>query len=222
LSSWHQTLSDNFDWSVSVSSSLVEPTNALALVRALQTADEPMDWKLPDAGDHDDDRFEIREPGFRLKSWLQSLDGDGRFDDTDPLCFDIDRTRTLPAGMKGSRIVRPDRIVTWPEKDGVVYCYERWKNKRDTKGEYRGMAIKTDGHRLFASVPQVLKYLSRVDRELIVEVRISRRRGGNRYQIRKEEEHLKLEGRFDAVLLLKRDGSVHTADGCLGTWPIPC
>lgn len=220
VSSWHQTLSDNFDWSVSVSSSLVEPANALALVRALQTADEPMDWKLPDAGD--DDRFAIREPGFRLESWLQSLDGDGRFDDTDPLCFDTDRTRTLPAEMKASRIVRPDRIISWPAKDGVVYNYERWKNRRDTKGEYRGMAIKTDGHRLFANVPQVLQYLSRVDRDLIVEVRISRRRGGHRYQVRKEEEHLKLEGRFDAVILLKRDGNIHTADGCLGAWPFPC
>jgi len=222
VSSWHRTLSDNFDWSVSMSSSLVEPANALALVRALQTADEPMDWKLPDAADHDDDRFEIREPGFRLESWLQSMDGDGRFDDTDPLCFDTDRTRTSPAGMKASRVVRADRIISWPAKDGVVYNYERWENRRDTKEEYRGMAIKTDGHRLFADVPQVLEHLSRLDRDLIVEVRISRKRGGNRYQIRKEEEHLKLEGRFDAVILLKRDGSVHTADGCLGTWPIPC
>jgi hypothetical protein len=222
VSCWQEARSDNFEWSASVSSSLVEPDNSLALVRALQSADEPMDWKLPDAGDHDEDRFEIEEPGFRLESWLQSLDGEGRFDDTDPLCFDTDRTRTLPAGLKESRTVKPDRVVTWPAKDGVVYSYERWKNKRDTKEEYRGVAIKTDGHRLFAEASQVFEYLSRMDRDLIVEVRISRKRGGNRYQIRKEEEHLKLEGRFDAVILLRRDGSVHTADGCLGTWPIPC
>jgi hypothetical protein len=194
----------------------------MALVRALQTAYEPMDYKLPDGEDYGAEGFEIEEPGFRLSSWLRSIDNHGGIDGHDPMCFGTDPTRMAPAEMTAAWIVRPDRVVSWPPKDGVVYNYERWKNRSDTKEEYRGTAVKTEGHRLFADAREVLRYLQSLGRDLIFEVRISRRRGGRRYQVRKEDEHLELEGRFDGVIVLRADGTLHTVDGCLGTWPISC
>jgi len=219
LSSWHRTFSDDFDWGASVSSALVEPVNAMALVRALQTAEEPMDYKLPDGADYEDDRFDIAEPEFKLSSCLQAIDNDGGIDEKDPLCFETSRTQVMPAKMTAPQLMLSDRTVSWPSKDGVTYSYERWKSQRDINGEYQGAAIKTEGHRLFADVTQVLKYLQTSGRDLILEVRISRKRGG-RHQVRKEEKHLELEGRFDGVILLRADGTIHTMDGCLGAWPI--
>jgi hypothetical protein len=75
VSSSVEAASSEFTWSARVDSALVEPVNALALVRALQTTDEPMDYKLPNAGDPRGDRFEIE----RLRIPSQLVAAFGRF-----------------------------------------------------------------------------------------------------------------------------------------------
>jgi hypothetical protein len=221
VSSWVEATSSNFSWNASVSSAPVDPANAWALVRALQTADEPMDYKLPEEGDFAGDRFEIDDAGFQLRAWIRSLSSEGQFDDSDPLSFDIDRTREAPAGLDTHPQVQPNGVVSWPRHNGITFSYERWKNRRDTKDEQcHGPDIKTDGHRLFASASEILAHLEHLRMDLIFEVRITRRRGGDSYQTRKEEKHLELEGRFDGIILLRADGSLHTADGCIGSWPV--
>lgn len=160
--------------------------------------------------------------GFRLSSWLRSVDSDGRFDEYDPITFDTDRTRVIPAGAKTLPILHPNCILSWSDESGIAFSYERWKNRRNQRSEeYRGHGIRTEGHRLFADISEVLQLLKKSNRDLIFEVRISRSRGGARYQTRKEDKHIELEGRFDGIILLRGDGSLHTADGCIGAWPLP-
>jgi len=65
-----------------------------------------------------------------------------------------------------------------------------------------------------------MEFLKRTGDDLIFEVRITRKLGGSRHQIRTEEESLRLEGRFCGIILLRADGTIHTAEGCIGAWPL--
>ncbi|MBD0328312.1 MAG: hypothetical protein ICV68_17975, partial [Pyrinomonadaceae bacterium] len=62
----HETRSSSFNLTVTVDSALVSPSTAGALVRALQTIDDPLDYCLPSVTDH----LEIDAPPYRLKGWL--------------------------------------------------------------------------------------------------------------------------------------------------------
>ena len=193
----------------------------MALVRALQTAEEPIDYKLPDANEDEDDRFAIGEPGFRLSGWIAATYSDDGFDEYDPLNLGTKSTTSGPPNSRSIRRALQGGILSWPEHDGVVFRYERWKSHRDrSSDEYEGPSVRTSGHRLFATSHEILEFLKKTGSHLIFEVRITRKRGGSRHQIRTEEESLRLEGRFCGIILLRADGTLHTADGSLGTWPL--
>jgi hypothetical protein len=65
--------------------------------RALQTADEPLDFKLPEAGpERYGVRFSFSETAFVLEGWVRFHDSEGRFDEGDPFCLRISRTRFMP------------------------------------------------------------------------------------------------------------------------------
>jgi len=209
-----QVSSSEFSWDVDVDSALVNEENAMALVRALQTAEEPIDYKLPDANEDEDDRFAIGEPGFRLSGWIAATYSDDGFDEYDPLNLGTKSTTSGPPNSRSIRRALQGGILSWPEHDGVVFRYERWKSHRDrSSDEYEGPSVRTSGHRLFATSHEILEFLKKTGSHLIFEVRITRKRGGSRHQIRTEEESLRLEGRFCGIIL-------HTADGSLGTGPL--
>ena len=216
-----QVSSSEFSWDVDVDSALVNEENAMALVRALQTAEEPIDYKLPDADEDEDDRFAIGDPGFRLSGWIAATYSDDGFDEYDPLNLGTNSTTSGPPNSRSSRRALQGGILSWPEHDGVVFKYERWKSHRDrSSDEYEGPGVRTSGHRLFTTSHEILEFLKKTGSHLIFEVRITRKRGGSRHQIRTEEESLRLEGRFCGIILLRADGTLHTADGCIGAWPL--
>jgi hypothetical protein len=215
--------SSEFSWDADVRSALVEPTNALALVRALQTADEPLDFKLPEAGpERYGGRFSFSETAFVLEGWVRFHDSDERFDEGDPLCLRISRTRSMPFEHCERPTLARDGILIWPPTQGITFSYERWKDRRDlTDRDYEGPEIRTSGSRLYAKAEDILSFLKTRKRNLIMEIQISRKRGGSRHQIRKEEKSIELEGRFCGIFLLREDGSIHNAEGLVGTWPFP-
>jgi energy-coupling factor transporter ATP-binding protein EcfA2 len=215
--------SSEFSWDADIESALVEPANALALVRALQTAEEPLDFKLPEAGpERYGSRFSFSETAFTLEGWIRSHDSDGRFDEGDPLCFRVSRTRFMPFEHCERPALAGDGILVWPPTQGITFSYERWRDRRDlTDRDYEGPEIRTFGSRLYAKAEDVFSFLRAHKRDLIMEIRISRKRGGSRHQIRKEEKSIELEGRFCGVFLLREDGSIHNAEGRVGTWPFP-
>jgi hypothetical protein len=215
--------SSEFTWDAHVESALVVPSNALALIRALQTADEPLDYKLPEAGpERYGGRHSFSEPGFVLEGWVMSHDSDGRFDQGDPLSYGISRTRFTPFEDPGEPALARDGILVWPPTEGITFSYERWKDRRDlTNQDYEGPELRTFGSRLYGKAGEIFSFLKTRNRDLIMEIRISRKRGGIRYQARKEEKSVGLEGRFCGIFLLRADGSIYTAEGRVGTWPLP-
>ena len=213
--------SSEFSLDVDVTSALVEPEHALALVRALQTAEEPMDYKLPNADEVDSDRFAIDETGFQLDGWVAATQSEGGFGEYDPLNLGAETTHSGPPNSSSSRPSLHGGVLSWPEHDGVFFRYERWKSHRDrSSSAYEGPELRTSGYRLYAKSGEVLELLKRSGRDLIFEVRITRMQGGSRHQIRTEEESLRLEGRFCGIILLRADGTLHTAEGCIGAWPL--
>lgn len=178
---------------------------------------------LPEAGpDRYGSRFSFSETAFALEGWIRSHDSDGRFDEEDPLCLGISRTRFMPFEHCEGPTLAGDGVLIWPPTQGITFSYERWKDRRDlTDRDYEGPEIRTFGSRLYAKAKDIFSFLKTHKRDLIMEIRISRKRGGSRHQTRKEEKSIELEGRFCGIFLLREDGSIHNAEGRVGTWPFP-
>jgi hypothetical protein len=213
-----------FRWDVSIRSALVAPLNAPSLVRALQTIEEPLDFGLPDAGpDRLGNKLSIDDGDFTLAGWVRMHDSERRFDDHDPMHFDTSRTVASPFSQSPLPTLAKDGVLQWPVINGINFAYERWKDSRDLRDrEYEGSSPQSSGWRLFARAKEIRSFLKKNDRDMILEVELKRERGGHSYQRRKEEESKRVfEGRFSGIFLFRHDGTIHTAQGCLGTWPIP-
>ncbi len=150
---------------------------------------------LPEAGpDRYGSRFSFSETAFALEGWIRSHDSDGRFDEEDPLCLGISRTRFMPFEHCEGPTLAGDGVLIWPPTQGITFSYERWKDRRDlTDRDYEGPEIRTFGSRLYAKAKDIFSFLKTHKRDLIMEIRISRKRGGSRYQTRKEEKSIELE-----------------------------
>src|SRR6185437_8151510 len=154
------------------------------------------DFKLPEAGEErygSNSRFS--EAGFTFEGWVARVDSDGRFDDGDPLCFDVSRTRFWPFGGSEKPTLAQDGTLVWPRLQGITFSYERWQDRRElTNRDYEGPEIRTSGRRLYAKIDEIFTFLKTHERDLIIEISISRKRGGQRYKVHKEEESVVLEG----------------------------
>jgi hypothetical protein len=179
--------------SVRIHSALIEPETATSLLRALQTATNAHDWRLPNehlAGTSDRDRFEIDEGVLRLKGLLTEIRQENEgLDEHDPLSrirysFDLPgaafraATRSAP-DRTGLKLATADRnfvsqTVLW--HDGI--------------GDERDRIIErhTEGARTTVPLGVVLHVLRELQLALIAEVQIERKinqrdhRGDDRYE----------------------------------------
>jgi hypothetical protein len=159
-----------------VASALVSPENATALLHALQTCDNPTDFRLPLAtdGDHPDD-MEISEPPFRLTGWLadQQHHELGMEEHDDLRRIDL-RTVLPAAAFLAHHEATVDDLrseVTAPDGTRLAWT-ETWSDERHERRSYdtRGGS----GRRTWLAVPALLSFLSGVNMKLILEVRVSR------------------------------------------------
>ncbi len=65
------------------------PETAPALVRALQTASNQWDFRIPD----EEDELQIDAPPYSLVGWLAHIGGDAGFDEHDPFRYEVGQTR---------------------------------------------------------------------------------------------------------------------------------
>jgi hypothetical protein len=212
-----------FLWDVDIRSALVSPENSLALVRALQTAPEPLDYCLPYAGDNrSSENCALDEPAFELQGWIVSHESGEGIDENDPLNMGCSRTLYSPHPSTGGPTLGDDGTLNWPPIDGIEFHYERWKDQRDlSQRDYEGPDPKSRGARLYASAAQIESYLQKIQRDLILRVDLTREKGEKSYQRYEKEESEGLpptEGRFTGIFLFRTDGSIFTAERCLGTW----
>jgi hypothetical protein len=190
---------------VSINSALVSPNRSVALLRALQSASNPYDYRIPDAGDE----LEIDKDGFHLKGWVFRQDS----------CVSIDK-RDLWAGGIMYPPIKPDTFVvelmnlhpdreyrTWlwhhDEREEEALWAQTWGNDN---GEDRGTEEES-GHRLQASFNFLWEFLKEVKKDMIVEVEIDRDSSSTRYH-KKQEGFIEYTPKSTRLFLVKAGGDI--------------
>lgn len=204
---------------VRISTGLVSPATALALVRALQTVKYSHDFYICPEG-HD---CEIAEPGFKLTGWLSSQDGDSLLDKKDLFSNGVRRIEFSPGKAILRQLGLEYRIgsgACWFRKDQTTPCfiYETWgyqENEQDRERSY-GSIPESSGYRLLVLKRDLSEFLLKKKRDLILEVEITRREPRNPRDSDDEKEPTEHE--FERIFLLRRDGSIQAAERDFGSW----
>lgn len=152
---------------VAVRSALVSVDRSRALVRALQSNGDPMNYCLPDF----EDGSEIDEGGYQLKGWLREGGDHSGLDARDPWVGGIASRNEEPArpfkmvlGLRGGRDGK-----SWIGTSEVAILAERWSDGPEEDNKQR-----EHGKRLSAS-PEAIAALTRAtDLNFIVEVTVTR------------------------------------------------
>ncbi len=184
--------------SVRVSSALVKPYAAAALLRALQTIPDPHSFKIPDAGED----LEIRFAPFSMVGWIVGRAQGYGIDEKDPMSGEVP-----PEGpVFSSAISRLLKLRTgeirrdWytvgdyeaPCAQSIVWG--QWRTERD---DYQ----RPHGYRLSAGRRWVRGALQKLKRDLIVEVQIERDGAkGKNYELDKA---------YSKIFLIRGDGSIN-------------
>ncbi|MBU0525851.1 MAG: hypothetical protein KJ643_26805 [Gammaproteobacteria bacterium] len=202
---------------VRISSALVAPTTAGALLRALQTMDDAWDYKLPEEGEN----MEIDQGPYHLIGWLQHSVRDSGIDDNDPLRGYTSVISCQPGFRVADAcsLTREDsRQICWSANSSQppMFIYESWGDRADDDERYTKL-IATCGTRLLVHRDQLQQFLCSEEHDLIVEVEVTRR-GRESGQYLGEEEEKNPDEQFDRLYRLDSRGSLEIAEGHLGSW----
>ena len=207
LNVWGSWSFANTDYvqSVQVRSALVCPDRSVALLRALSTADNVHDYLIPSA----EYERQIDSSGFVLQGWLVDHGSRSEIDGKDKWSGDV----PYPAPAPATEIAELMAIETdadgrrWLDADkALVMVSQVWGRVRarddDDNPEH--------GDRLLASRDFVTKLLRRRGLDLIIDVRIDRRRRLSRWRHDPREDDDERARTGARVYLL-------TGDGCLAS-----
>jgi len=205
-----------------VNSALVSPATAPALIRALQSVPHHWDYRLPSIGDD----FEINDPPYELKAWIEDGDYHSGIDERDPLRFDLTPIQSRPSSEVITTFNLQFAFEDQPRwRDAAsgetVVSYRAWSDVRWSEGGERilyGENMHSSGYQLRMNRRELKDYLNNICMDLIVEVQITRRNKGD--ESRYDQKDAK-ESEFDRLLLLRRDGTIEAAEGRVGTWAPP-
>lgn len=213
------TASRTFRHEVTVSTSLVSPDTAPALMRALQTTWDDFDYRIPPEGDD----LEIDDGDYVLRGWLKSNDGDSRFDRTDRFCNGARRIECEP-GPAITKVLglsrQTDRGARWfrSNHSEPTFIYEVWGHPEveDDREIYYDDDVRSDGYRLLVRMSDLAEYLNGQGMELIMEAGSRRDEKGKRSSSYDDKEST--EVRFDRLFLFRVDGTIQAAERDIGTW----
>ncbi|WP_454741346.1 hypothetical protein [Cupriavidus necator] len=205
--------------SIHISSALVSPATASALLRALQTVDNPWDYKIPD----EDDTLTMDAEPYQLVGWLRHPEQDARLDVGDGVRRES-RSHSVAPGANVLDVLRLSldqrTMQCWRGEDGLrAFRYIQWSDDMsDTAMRSGDDVLRSYGNRLFATRQALSAYLASRQMDLIVEIDVTRRTKDSYEHVDSEEPQ---EARYDLVVVLRRDGAIETAEGIVGSWAIP-
>ena len=193
-----------------ISSALVSPKTALALVRALQTVPNPFCFRIPT----EDDDLQIDEAPYHLIGWLAANSSETCFDDHDPL-----RHQTRPLPRMPGRAVRKTLGLKrdngpharWiAVKDGQPsFVSEIWSDLPEREDDRLPRPKGSNGWRLWMRPCDLHTFLEEAGMDLIYEVQIKRRIHGE--FSRSYDPDPRKNKIFDQILLYQRDGRIAKA-----------
>jgi hypothetical protein len=199
---------------VEVTSALVSPDTASALLRALQTTD-PGNFRLPYEGEGSEDGLsEINEPDFALEGLITQWRRERRYlDEHDPLTREIKGYLSL----LGQNFVETldlsvsDDMLTYSGPDGkVVARLEVWSDNPQER-DYITEAF-SEGERLWVRTKDLLEYLRCKDMDLVIEAQIARN-VERRHDTKSYTEEREYDLGKSTIYILRRDGSLETLAG---------
>ena len=186
-----------------VRSALVSPDRATALLRALQTADDPHDYQIPEAeGD-----TEVDHGAYQLRGWICTHSGSDGLDDSDPWAGRISYPPPSPAKFVRELLNLSDDedVRVWRGTSGAeqamtseVWSSEPAEYDEDSEGEH--------GSRLRAKRETLNALLSKTGMVLIFKVLINRRIRPYRYE--RGSEDFRIPPYFQ-IIVLTSDGHLH-------------
>lgn len=209
-----------FTLSVNIDTALVSPETASALLRALQTVDNPWDYRIPPYKDD----LEIVSPPYKLIGWLTHPDSNSGLDERDPFKNDIAAIRCVPSEDVTQALnlrFTFDHQPKWITVPGGLeaFRYQSWSDAQwDDYRErpYYGSEVRSSGWQLLVDKNQLKNYLDKKGLDLIVEVRIVRKNKAYDYSEYNTKETKEAE--FERIFLLRRNGSIEAAEGHFGSW----
>lgn len=203
--SWNNTDSDREE-RISVSSALVDAEHAHSLMRALQTASNPHNYRIPPSGDD----LEIDSGQFKLKGWVSETSKEHGIDERDPWAGDIGYPPLRPAKwFAASNDLQSDdecRIWHSPSLSDRPVMYSYVWGRQSEKNAY---TTPETGSRLIADIEALKLWLSSISMDLILEVQINRefRRGSYRHRQEDTPEYLLP---YTLVILFRSNGKIET------------
>lgn len=190
---------------------LVCPESAESLLVYLHDTSTSYRTPLPTEDDRHD--LEINEPGFQLLGWLTDLDHEGgRLEEHDPLRRI--RLRTVVPGREFQNAL----ANTYPAHEWQVSAHTlpgpvtiiRWSDDPTDRPASPSPRY-TEGRQTLVHIPELLGFLSAVDKDLILKVIVSRH---FRHHVSLPDEQ---EERYDPgtarTYLLRRDGTLYDGLG---------
>jgi hypothetical protein len=198
--------SERREESVNVCSALVSPDRSAALLRALQNAGNPHDYRIPDAKDE----LQIDQGGFQLKGWIVDRSCDWGIDKRDPWAGDIRYPPPEPADyvihlMKLSADTERRRWFVQDECIDVAWS-STWGHFQEKDDEE---TTHDSGTRFQASLGFTGKLLAKLNMDLIVKVEIERNRPYNRWE-RDKDDDARYIPRSARLFLIKADRTIRS------------
>jgi hypothetical protein len=192
--------------SIHVSSALVSPVRSIALLRALQSADNHSNYGIPDA----DNDLQIDFDGFQLKGWIVNRSGENGLDDKDPWAGAIRYPPSVPAtyvtdlmNLKSDGEHRRwfDQNVHLDVARSVTWGHFHEKDEEETNPE--------SGARFQASSVFTVSLLRKLEMDLIVKVQLERRHIYSRWE-RNNDDDIGLIPPSARLFLIRSNGSIST------------
>ncbi|SRR6266481_882164 len=212
----HRTKSSQFELKVAVHTALVEPKTASSLVRALQSALEPIRFGIPSEGN---ERVAIDKPPYRLLGWLAIGESRSGIDQRDPLRREVEgfsfRPGSSQINLLTQRVLRNSAIRWVDAEQKLAYLYEEWSDEQPERDSNYDYQVRSAGSRLHITTEQLRNYLVEAGLDLLVEVEMTRTKDPHEHRRSNSKE---ASQRYERIFLLRRDGSIETAEGHIGTW----
>jgi DNA-binding Xre family transcriptional regulator len=187
-----------------VRTALVSKNTSDALLRALSTCSDPMDYKLPHI---DEDRAEIDSGIFQLKGWNSEASVTKGIEERDPLAFGIEPSSFIIDEniLNRFNLISDDANKIWMEKDSQkkVLISKTWSSSWKGKDE----EVDQSGVILTADLSFLKNLCDALDCELIFDLSL-KRDTYHRYS-KEEKEYAKPQHK---IFILSADGKLRSSD----------
>jgi len=211
---WFQSRYENKQH-VRVSSAMASPATSMALLRTLQTAENPYAFNLKNIDEDEDEDGDEITAIFKLKNLVTSSEWDRGLDGLDVFAGEVSWPPPKPVSdIRQLFDLLPDEdFRNWYRGTIPVMRSEIWGARVD---ERRGDSSNS-GHRVPVTIPFLKDILSAFGCDLIIEVEIEREYEDQpgRY----DHEHA-INRPYNRIYLLRgATGCLHTLHGSVRLWP---